>query len=595
MTENNDVIRNTKKRKQTGRMSDVLKKLRLQGHEIGDDCKCNRFKCFKMISEEQRTRIIRQFNSFANRYDQDNYLSGLITVSNVQRRRPRVGEENAKLHNKSYFYKIRMIGDDTYELPVCRKAFISLHGITGRRLQFLQKSLTQHGIVQKDKRGIHVKTKLSKQTTDLMYKQIDTLKTVNGKKGHYNLRESQKVYLSDELNLSKIHKMYNEKNPNNKVSYETYRNFFNKNFNISFGYPRMDTCSTCDEFQAEKKHFEIKIASLPDGQEKSQILSQLRRLEIENLAHKTRAEVFYDKKRKARLRARQDVTTIAIAMDFSKNLPVPNITTNDVYYKRQLSYYMFNVHVLADSSSYFFVYDESIGKKGSDDVASHLFNFIYNEMEVQVKTLIIFCDSCGGQNKNYTIFRMLHYLVHCCNRLESVTVIFPIRGHSYMECDRNMAYLNQKARIELPEEWAEHVRGARQRPKPFNVIECSQDAFKGWTAFLKPFYKKTCPFPIRPVREFRVQKEHPRLMFYRNFNNCPWASSVVNTPVSFRSMKAVNEGEFKLPGLAYKERLPISTAKYNDLQSLKKFCRPETRRYFDELPHAANVKESEVN
>lgn len=167
----------------------------------------------------------------------------------------------------------------------------------------------------------------------------------------------------------KIHKMYNEKNPNNKVSYETYRNFFNKNFNISFGYPRMDTSSTCDEFQAEKKHFEIKIASLPDGQEKSQILSQLRRLEIENLAHKTRAEVFYDKKSKARLRARQDVTTIAIAMDFSKNLPVPNITTNDVYYKRQLSYYMFNVHVLADSSSYFFMYDESIGKKGSDDVA----------------------------------------------------------------------------------------------------------------------------------------------------------------------------------------------------------------------------------
>uniref|UniRef100_A0A2A4K6G5 Uncharacterized protein n=1 Tax=Heliothis virescens TaxID=7102 RepID=A0A2A4K6G5_HELVI len=595
MAENNEIIRNTKKRKQTGRMSDVLKKLRLQGHEIGDDCKCNRFKCFEMIREDQKTKIIRQFNSFANRYDQDNYLSGLITVSNVQRRRPRVGEENAKLHNKSYSYKIRMIGDDTYELPVCRKAFISLHGITGRRLQFLQKSLTEHGVVQKDKRGIHVKTKISALTTDLMYKQIDTLKTINGKKGHYNLRESQKIYLSDELNLSKIHKMYNEKNPDNKVSYETYRNFFNKNFNISFGYPRMDTCSTCDEFQAEKKHFEIKIASLPDGHEKSQILSQLRRLEIENLAHKKRAEVFYDKKRKARLRARQDVTTVAITMDFSKNLPVPNITTNDVYYKRQLSYFMFNVHVLADSSSYFFAYNESIGKKGSDDVASHLFYFIFNEMEVQVKTLIIFCDSCGGQNKNYTIFRMLHYIVHCCNRLESVTVIFPIRGHSYMECDRNMAYLNQKTRIELPEEWAEHVRGARQRPKPFNVIECSQDAFKGWTTFLKPFYKKTCPFPIRPMREFRVQKEHPRLMFYRNFNNSPWESSVVNTPVSFRSMKAVNEGEFKLPGLAYKEKLPISTAKYNDLQSLKKFCRPETRRYYDELPHAANIKDSEAN
>ncbi|KAK9874396.1 hypothetical protein WA026_002743 [Henosepilachna vigintioctopunctata] len=90
-----------------------------------------------------------------------------------------------------------------------------------------------------------------------------------------------------------------------------------------------------------------------------------------------------------------------------------------------------------------------------------------------------------------------------------------------MECDRNMAYLNQKTRIELPEEWAEYARGARQRPNPFNVIECSQDEFKSWTAFLKPFYKSKCPFPIRLVREFRVQKEYQHLMVYRNFNNSP--------------------------------------------------------------------------
>ncbi|KAK9873854.1 hypothetical protein WA026_002211 [Henosepilachna vigintioctopunctata] len=183
----------------------------------------------------------------------------------------------------------------------------------------------------------------------------------------------------------------------------------------------MDTCSTCDEFQAEKKHLDIKISSLPDGHEKSQLLSQLRKLEIENLAHKKRAEVFYDKKRKARLSARQDATTIAIAMNFSKNLPIANITTNDVYYKRQLSYFI-------------------------------------------------------------------------------------------------------------------------------------------------------------------------------NFNNSPWESSVINTPASLRSMKAgIVEGEFESPGLAYKDKLPISTAKYNDLQFLKKFCRPETKRYYDHLPHAANIKDATAN
>ncbi|CAH2101147.1 unnamed protein product [Euphydryas editha] len=115
---------------------------------------------------------------------------------------------------------------------------------------------------------------------------------------------------------------------------------------------------------------------------------------------------------------------------------------------------------------------------------------------------------------------MLHYMV---------TLIFPIRGHSYMECDRNMAFINQKARIGLPEEWAEHKREARQMPKPFNGIECSQDALKDWTA---------C--------EFSIQKEHPRLLFYRNFSYSQRELSVVNTPFSFQSMReGVNDGEFK--------------------------------------------------
>ena len=50
----------------------------------------------------------------------------------------------------------------------------------------------------------------------------------------------------------------------------------------------MDTCSTCNEFQAEEKHFDIKIVSLTDGREKSKILCEFRRPEIENLTHKNK-------------------------------------------------------------------------------------------------------------------------------------------------------------------------------------------------------------------------------------------------------------------------------------------------------------------
>ncbi|CAG9792688.1 unnamed protein product [Diatraea saccharalis] len=105
------------------------------------------------------------------------------------------------------------------------------------------------------------------------------------KKCHYNL-QSQKIYLSAELNLCKIHKMFYEEHLNNNVAYETYRNLFNKNFNIirlsQDGY-----MFYLRRIPSSKKHLEIKISSLPDGHEKSQVMSQLRKLEI--LAHKKRA------------------------------------------------------------------------------------------------------------------------------------------------------------------------------------------------------------------------------------------------------------------------------------------------------------------
>lgn len=44
---------NVKKRKKTGRISDVMKKLRATSHEIGNNCKCTHLKCFQTIPPEE--------------------------------------------------------------------------------------------------------------------------------------------------------------------------------------------------------------------------------------------------------------------------------------------------------------------------------------------------------------------------------------------------------------------------------------------------------------------------------------------------------------------------------------------------------------
>jgi len=63
--------------------------------------------------------------------------------------------------------------------------------------------------------------------------------------------------------------MYKEKYPCSRVSYEIYRRIFNDSYNISFGYPRKDTCSTCDVHVVKLKQLNADIASAKDDDQKA--------------------------------------------------------------------------------------------------------------------------------------------------------------------------------------------------------------------------------------------------------------------------------------------------------------------------------------
>lgn len=96
-----------------------------------------------------------------------------------------------------------------------------------------------------DGRGKHVNRphKISGDTEKAVKLFISSLK---GRKSHYSLSDSDKVYLSEELNIHKLSCLFNASNPTHEVSYDKFREIFNNNFNIAFGYPRKDTCSFCD-------------------------------------------------------------------------------------------------------------------------------------------------------------------------------------------------------------------------------------------------------------------------------------------------------------------------------------------------------------
>ncbi|KAG8265047.1 hypothetical protein J6590_103608, partial [Homalodisca vitripennis] len=219
--------------------------------------------------------------------EQNSHLCGLISVQEIQNRRPRKNENEANFREASYPYRVRTLDESKVmkEVQICRKAFSSLHGIGKKKLEVLQKGLKTIGIAPKDKRGKHSSKhrKVSEEKTNAVNEHIRSFK---GRNGHYNLSESDKIYLPEDLSIKKM---------------------------------------------------------------------------------------------------------------------------------------------------------------------------------------------------------FLHSLVHIENRFNEIKVCFPIRGHSYMETDKNMGIIKQKTKVELPKQLTEVFLEARIKPRPFDVVEVNQTMFRQWTEHLNSY------------------------------------------------------------------------------------------------------------
>lgn len=137
-----------KKRQVNGRAKQAAKKRRIEDHTPGPQCGCNRLKCFENVSAAEREHLIMDFvTNYASKDDQDSYLSTLITVLDVTRRRSRMDDDSeANYHSKSYQYHVNIVRGELEAVSVCHKAFLSIFGITNRRVQTIKSALAKTGM-----------------------------------------------------------------------------------------------------------------------------------------------------------------------------------------------------------------------------------------------------------------------------------------------------------------------------------------------------------------------------------------------------------------------------------------------------------------
>ncbi|KAH9084184.1 hypothetical protein Ae201684P_020436 [Aphanomyces euteiches] len=69
---------------------------------------------------------------------------------------------------------------------------------------------------------------------------------------------------------------------------------------------------------------------------------------------------------------------------------------------------------------------------------------------VSQRSLTMYADNCGGQNKNNTVLKYLLWLTDC-KQFKEINLVFLVKGHTKNACDRGFAHIRR--RLERQSAW----------------------------------------------------------------------------------------------------------------------------------------------
>ena len=390
---------------------------------------------------------------------------------------------------------------------------------------------------------------------------------------HYSRNKNpNRKYLHCDLNISKMYDLYKQE-VTEPVKMNTYRRVFNCDFNLGFGTPRSDTCATCDEFDANGG--------------------------IESIAeHQADFELGYKMMSDDREHAKKTPGCNYLSFDLEKCMPLPRITTGIVYYKRQLNLYNMIIHLtnVKVDNGFMHLWTEPAAGRGGNEVASCL-AAATEWCSIEPGELITWSDSCGGQNKNFTVLRMWQYLI-LKGTFTSITHKFPVVGHSWNDSDRDGGKIEQSLKtsgaIFDVDGYIERIRDAKKKNK-FGTRKMDHSFInmdkltKGLRLVKRTVNEEGDKIEFRDkVRQIRTTK-FGYYQYKHSLNDAEQWKQVCLLPKT--KAKVVNQP----PPVVYLERQnrPIKAAKIENIAELMKFIPTPYQPFYTNLVAANDDDESD--
>lgn len=506
-----------------------------------------RSKCSTKITEEERYGIFKQFWKIPNQTSKWEFIARHLKLREVASP-PQPGTAAQRKSSRQYFFRVR--GAD---LKVCKTQFLNTLDICDGWVETAVRKLGEGGAISPDKRGSN-----PRPLPDSYYDTLDSvrnhIKVIPRMPSHYSRADSTKEYLLEDLcSVSDMHEIYlewmAETHPDiTPAKLRQYRDIFNTEFNISFFISKKDLCDECASWD-----------NCPEEQRPALQASYRK-----HIADKDCAQAL-SQADKVLARMKTSTSLVVAHFDYEKSLNCPKANTSIFYYRRKLTVSNFTIVDVGRNEDSCYVYDESVARKGSNEVASCLHHFIERKCAAGCTEFHFYCDNCGGQNKNRNVATLFAYAAVKFNI--KIVLTYLEKGHTYNLADTVHSLIERKTRpltLYTPDQWYEKMAVAKKSKKhPINLVRVDQTMIFNWLDLqVKLNLDKDAngrSIPWTKLRQIVTVGSSPHELQYKvNFEDelTPVITKSVGRPVNFRTYGLQ---------LAYNGPLPIAKKKLQDL------------------------------
>lgn len=552
----------------TGEERPARKGLKSRCNHVNHD----RFEC-EFITDDHRQDIQDAFFNIGDLTRQREWVARHIAVS-----KPKISHGERKERSISYF-----LPKSEIKVRVCKVMFLNTIGVSERVVRTTIEKLEENsGVLEGEKRGGRRQTMKDAYLREQIQQHIERYPKMES---HYCRQSTSYQYLSSDLNVAAMHRMFQNEFPDINVSETLYRNVF-KGMKLKFHSPKKDMCGICESYRTGNPTLRAELSE----KYTRHILQkeQVRRLKDE-----------------AKEKSGLDAKYVTASFDLQQVLYLPKSNRSEVFYKRRLACYNLTIFDIGSREGFCYFAHEGLTCRGSNEICSYVYDFLQKKDADGAENVTLFSDGCTGQNKNTITPTMLLFFIQNSVNVKTVSLHYFETGHGQNEGDSMHSAIEKEVsnlpEIFLPCQLAIAFQTARKKPKrPYNVAEVGSDDIQDWKELSVDLFGHGAlrtretddgePISWKAFMAVMVKKETPTKIFVKMSHYDDFQSVTLG-----RGRRRSNAGEvekLQKPKAAYARGKPyprLSAKKFEDLMKLvdsSVISHPDHVMFYRNLSHS---------